>query len=107
MSVFEPPGESNVRSSFGLGEGAGLIGTEESGDVFKTTDGGNSWRKVWDGSEAWEIQDVRNYLRAQDGHSYITTSEPALVARSTDEGGELGCADPSQIKPDGGVGRVG
>ena len=86
MSVFEPPGESNVRSSFGLGEGAGLIGTEESGDVFKTTDGGNSWRKVWDGSKAWEIQDVRNYLRAQDGHIYITTSEPALVARSTDEG---------------------
>lgn len=86
VGIFEPPGESNVRSSFRLGEGAGLIGTEETGDVFKTTDGGNSWRKVWDGGESWEIQDVRNYIRAQDGHIYITTSEPALVARSTDEG---------------------
>lgn len=86
VGLFEPPGESNVRSSFGLAEGAGLIGTEETGDMFKTTDGGNSWRKVWDGGEVWEIQDVRNYLRAQDGHLYITTSEPALVARSMDEG---------------------
>ncbi|MBT5902722.1 MAG: exo-alpha-sialidase [Opitutaceae bacterium] len=86
VGVFEPAGESNVRSSFSLADGAGLIGTEETGDMFKTTDGGNSWRKVWDGGEAWGIQDVRNYLRAQDGYIYITTSEPALVARSMDEG---------------------
>lgn len=88
VNVFEPPGESNVRSSFQLGEGAGLIGTEETGDIFKTEDDGMSWRKVWDGGDVWDIQDVRNYVRAQDGHLYITTSEPspALIARSTDEG---------------------
>jgi photosystem II stability/assembly factor-like uncharacterized protein len=86
VSVFEPVGESNVRSSFQLADGAGLIGTEESGDMFKPTDGGTTWRQVWDGGDAWGIQDVRNYLRAQDGHLYITTSEPGLVARSTDEG---------------------
>ena len=86
VGVFEPPGESNVRSSFQVDDDAALIGTEETGDIFKTTDGGGTWRKVWDGGEAWNIQDVRNYIRAQDGHIYITTSEPALVARSMDEG---------------------
>ncbi len=88
VRVFEPEGESNVRSSFQLADGVALIGTEESGDVFKTEDAGQTWRKVWDGGEAWNIQDVRNYLRARDGHLYITTSEPspALIARSTDEG---------------------
>ena len=88
INVFEPAGESNVRSSFRLGEGRGLVGTEETGDIFKTEDGGLNWRKVWDGGDAWGIQDVRNYLRAQDGHLYITTSEPrpALIARSKDEG---------------------
>lgn len=87
-NVFEPPGESNVRSSFQLGEGVGLIGTEETGDIYKTEDDGMTWRKVWDGGDVWDIQDVRNYVRAQDGHLYITTSEPrpALIARSTDEG---------------------
>ena len=85
-TVFEPTGESNVRSSFQLADAVGLVGTEETGDIFKTEDAGKTWRKVWDGGEAWGIQDVRNYIRAEDGHLYITTSEPALVARSTDEG---------------------
>ncbi len=53
VSVFEPPGESNVRSSFGLADGVGLVGTEETGDVFKTNDSGATWRQVWDGGEAW------------------------------------------------------
>ena len=86
VRVFEPEGESNVRSSFQLADGIGLIGTEETGDIFKTEDGGLSWRKVWDGGTRWGIADVRNYLRARDGHLYITTTEPATVARSTDEG---------------------
>lgn len=85
--VFAPPGESNVRSSFALGDGAALIGTEETGDVFKTTDAGRSWVKVIDGGDVWGIQDVRNFLRAQDGSIFATTSEPALVLRSDDEGG--------------------
>ena len=88
VNVFEPEGESNVRSSFQLADGVGLVGTEETGDIFKTEDAGMTWRKVWDGGDVWNIQDVRNYLRARDGHLYITTSEPrpALIARSTDEG---------------------
>lgn len=85
-NVFEPPGETNVRSSFRLSEGVGLIGTEETGDIYKTADGGLSWRKVWDGGEHWGIADVRNFIRGQDGHVYITTTEPGTVARSTDEG---------------------
>ncbi len=85
-SVFEPPGESHVRSSIRLSEGVALIGTEETGDIFKTEDNGRTWRQVWDGSDHWGIQDVRNFMRAQDGHLYITTSEPALVVRSEDEG---------------------
>ncbi|MGJ8653779.1 MAG: hypothetical protein ACSHX8_10935 [Opitutaceae bacterium] len=86
VNVFEPKGESNVRSSFKLSDGAGLIGTEETGDVFKTEDAGMTWRKVWDGGDVLGIQDVRNYIRAQDGNIYITTSEPGTVVRSTDEG---------------------
>lgn len=86
VNVFEPKGESNVRSSFQLSEGVGLIGTEETGDIFKTEDAGMSWRKVWDGGDVIGIQDVRNYIRAQDGHIYITTSEPGTIVRSTDEG---------------------
>jgi photosystem II stability/assembly factor-like uncharacterized protein len=86
IRVFEPEGESNVRSSFQLADGIGLIGTEETGDIFKTEDGGLSWRKVWDGGARWGIADVRNFLRARDGHLYITTTEPATVARSSDEG---------------------
>lgn len=35
--TFSPPGESNVRSSVKLADGVALIGTEEIGDVFKTT----------------------------------------------------------------------
>ncbi len=84
--VFAPPGESNVRSSIGLGGGVALIGTEETGDVFRTTDGGATWGKTIDGGDTWGIQDVRNFLRADDGRLYATTSEPALVLRSADEG---------------------
>jgi len=83
---FAPPGESNVRSSFKLADGIALMGTEETGDVFKTTDGGKTWTKTVDGGDEWEIQDIRNYIRADDGHLYATTSEPALVLRSKDEG---------------------
>lgn len=86
VNVFEPPGESNVRSSFRLAENAGLIGTEETGDIFKTVDGGMTWVKQVDGGDLWGLDDVRNYLRADDGNLYITTSEPALVCRSADEG---------------------
>lgn len=86
VSVFEPDGESNVRLSVRLADGVGLIGTEETGDIYKTGDAGLTWRKTWDGGDAWGIADVRNFLRAQDGHLYITTTEPATVARSMDEG---------------------
>ncbi|MDQ8181567.1 sialidase family protein [Pelagicoccus sp. SDUM812005] len=85
-NVFEPPGESNVRSSFRLAENVALIGTEETGDVFKSSDGGETWTKQIDGGDLWGLDDVRNYLRADDGNLYITTSEPALVCRSEDEG---------------------
>jgi len=84
--TFSPPGESNVRSSFKLAKGVALIGTEETGDVFKTTDAGKSWTKTVDGGDKWSIQDVRNFIRADDGRIYATTSEPALVLRSDDEG---------------------
>ena len=85
-NVYLPEGESNVRSSFKLHDGVGLFGTEETGDIYKTEDAGMTWRKVWDGGDRWGIMDVRNYIRAQDGHLYITTTEPATVAKSTDEG---------------------
>ncbi len=86
VNVFEPEGESNVRSSFRLGNSAALIGTEETGDVFKSTDSGSTWRKTTDGGDEWGIQDVREFIRARDGHLYATTSEPALILRSVDEG---------------------
>lgn len=84
--VFAPQGESNVRSSIQLEPGVGLIGTEESGLIFKTGDDGRSWRQVFDGEATWGIADVRNFIKAEDGNVYITTTEPALVACSTDEG---------------------
>lgn len=84
--VFEPKGESNVRSSFRLDEGKAIIGTEETGDVFKSVDSGMSWTKTTDGGDEWGIQDIRSVIRAQDKHLYATTSEPALVLRSTDDG---------------------
>ncbi len=86
VHVFEPAGETNVRSSFGNSEGMGLIGTEETGDIFKTDDSGRSWRKVFDGGEQWEIADVRNFIQGQDGSIYITTTEPGTVSRSRDQG---------------------
>ena len=86
IQSFAPPGESNVRSSFKLDDGVALLGTEETGDVFKTKDGGKTWTKTVDGGEKWGIQDIRNYLRADDGRLYATTSEPALVLRSDDQG---------------------
>ncbi len=85
-SVFAPAGESNVRSSFQLGEGRALIGTEEHGRIYRTTDSGQSWQPAFDGGAAWGIADVRNFIRADDGNHYMTTTEPALVARSGDEG---------------------
>lgn len=84
--TFAPPGESNVRSSFRLADGVALIGTEETGDIYKTTDAGQSWRKTIDTDERWEVSDVRNFIRAQDGAIYATTSEPATILRSSDEG---------------------
>ena len=84
--IFAPPGESNVRSSFKLADGQALIGTEETGDIYKTTDHGATWRKTIDTDERWEVSDVRNFIRAQDGSIYATTSEPATILRSTDEG---------------------
>jgi hypothetical protein len=86
VNTFEPAGETNVRSSFQLSDGTALIGTEETGDIYKTTDNGLSWQKVWDGGEQWDIADVRNFIRGQDGHVYITTTEPGTVSRSKDEG---------------------
>lgn len=86
INVFEPEGESNVRSSFQVAENVGLIGTEETGDIFKTEDGGETWRKILDGGDRWGIMDVRNYIRAHDGNIYITTSEPGIVGRSEDDG---------------------
>ena len=83
---FEPPSESNVRSSIRIGDGIALIGTEETGDVFKTTDAGKTWTKTIDGKELWKIQDVRNFHRGSDSKLYATTSEPALVISSADEG---------------------
>lgn len=84
--TFAPPGESNVRSSIKLADGIALIGTEETGDVFKTTDAGKTWTKTIDGGDEWGIQDIRNFIRADDGRIYATTSEPALVLCSDDEG---------------------
>lgn len=86
VNIFEPEGESNVRSSFRVAEGVGLIGTEETGDIFKTTDGGMTWTKVFDGGDDWDIADVRNYIRANDGNIYITTTEPGTIGRSEDDG---------------------
>ena len=83
---FGPPGESNVRSSIRLDDGIALMGTEETGDIFKTTDAGETWTKAIDGKELWDIQDVRNFHRASNGRLYATTSEPALVISSEDEG---------------------
>jgi len=85
-AAFAPPGESNVRSSIALGDGVALVGTEETGDVFKTDDSGQTWTKVIDGGDRWGIQDVRNFIRADDGRLYATTSEPALVLRSDHQG---------------------
>ncbi|MEM1097461.1 MAG: hypothetical protein AAGH92_01610 [Planctomycetota bacterium] len=86
--VFEPPGESNVRSSFKLAEGVALIGTEETGDIYAGRVHGDHahWKKIIDGGDTWGIQDVRNFLRAEDGRLFATTSEPALVLRSADNG---------------------
>ncbi len=86
INSFAPPSESNVRSSFKLSDGMALIGTEETGDVFKTTDGGKTWNKKVDGGDKWSIQDIRNFIRTDNGRLYATTSEPALVLRSDDEG---------------------
>ncbi|MEM7625667.1 MAG: YCF48-related protein [Planctomycetota bacterium] len=85
-ATFAPPGESNVRSSFRLGEEVALIGTEETGDIYKSEDAGRTWRKTVDTDELWEVSDVRNFIRARDGRLYATTSEPAFVLRSADEG---------------------
>ena len=84
--TFAPPGESNVRSSFRLADGVALIGTEETGDIYKTTDAGQTWRKTIDTDERWEVSDIRNFIRAQDDTIYATTSEPATILRSLDEG---------------------
>lgn len=86
VNVYEPKGESNVRSSFRLSENVALIGTEETGDLFKTKDGGMTWRKVLDGKDLWKINDIRNFMRADDNHLYFTTSDPGIVCRSKDEG---------------------
>lgn len=86
VNVFEPVGESNVRSSFQVAEGSALVGTEETADIYRTKDGGLTWDKVFDGGDTWDIADVRNYIRGKDGNIYITTTEPALVGRSTDDG---------------------
>ena len=86
VAVLEPAGESNVRSSISLGSGVGLVGTEERGHIYRTDDAGLTWRKIFDGGAAWRIADARNFLRGADGHLYLTTSEPGLVARSADEG---------------------
>ena len=85
-ATFAPPGESNVRSSIAPGNGVALIGTEETGDVYQTNDAGQTWTRTADGGDTWGIQDIRNFLRADDGHLYATTSEPALVLRSEDQG---------------------
>lgn len=83
---FAPPGESNVRSSFRIADGVAIIGTEETGDIYKSEDAGRRWRKTVDTDELWKVSDVRNFIRAQDGRLYATTSEPAFVLRSADDG---------------------
>ncbi|MEQ9461125.1 MAG: sialidase family protein [Phycisphaeraceae bacterium] len=84
--TFAPPGESNVRSSIQLAQGIALIGTEETADIYKTTDHGVTWRKTTDAGDLWDAADIRNFIRAHDNTLYATTSEPALILKSTDEG---------------------
>ncbi|MCH6257209.1 hypothetical protein MLD52_11675 [Puniceicoccaceae bacterium K14] len=86
VNIFEPEGESNVRSSFRVSENVALIGTEETGDMFKSEDGGKNWRKIIDGADSWGIMDIRNFIRAQNESIYLTTSEPGIVCRSEDDG---------------------
>ncbi|WP_428388191.1 WD40/YVTN/BNR-like repeat-containing protein [Mucisphaera sp.] len=84
--TFAPLGESNVRSSITLAPGTALIGTEETADIYKTTDNGQTWRKTTDAGDLYDAADIRNFIRAHDGSLYATTSEPALILKSTDEG---------------------
>lgn len=83
---LEPAGESHVRSTFALSASGALAGTEETADVFKTTDAGRTWRKTFDGGDAFRVQDIRTFIRAQDGTLYASTSGQGDILASTDEG---------------------
>lgn len=87
VNVLEPKGESNVRSSFRLGSQTYLIGTEETADVYKTTDGGRTWKKTFDAGNAFpKTQDIRKIIRSSEGSLYASTSGKGHILKSTDEG---------------------
>jgi photosystem II stability/assembly factor-like uncharacterized protein len=86
VNVLEPAGESNVRSSFALLGNHVLVGTEETADVYKSEDGGRSWRKTFDAGDAYAAQDVRSVIRAEDGSLYASTSGKGDILKSVDGG---------------------
>ena len=87
VGVLEPEGESNVRSGFALPGEHILIGTEETADVYKSEDGGRSWRKTFDAGDAFKAQDIREMIRAKDGALYASTSGKGDILKSLDGGG--------------------
>ena len=83
---FLPPRESNVRCSLKLSDGVAIIGTEETADIYKTTDNGINWTKKLDANDEWNISDIRFFIRAQDNSLMCTTTRYGDILRSTDEG---------------------
>lgn len=86
VNVLEPAGESNVRSSFALLGDHVLVGTEETADVYKSEDGGRSWRKTFDAGDAFRLADIREMIRARDGSLYASTSGKGDILKSVDGG---------------------
>jgi photosystem II stability/assembly factor-like uncharacterized protein len=86
QEALRPPGESNIRSVWKASDTVVLLGTEETADIYRSTDSGLSFTKVEDAFARWRSADVRAFVRISDGSILATTSRGGNVLRSTNDG---------------------
>lgn len=103
VKVLEPTGESNCRTLFHIASNNALVGTEETAEIWKTTDAGTSWTRKADLDAS--ADDIRAFCQTAVADKIVASStanpatNPVSIYKSVDAGENWVIADT--INPGG------